>query len=130
MAIMAQATSHAPATARPPRVCTLVPFIITRSDHQQEKVYPLFYNTNTLLRAGESIPPFLQHKPPITSRRKYTPYSRTQTPYYEQEKVYPVLYTMYMYMILSPAVGAFGGHKNSTFYVKSAMSPEGRYSTE
>ena len=28
MAIMAQATSHAPATARPPRVCTLVPFII------------------------------------------------------------------------------------------------------
>ena len=25
---MAQATSHAPATARPPRVCTLVPFII------------------------------------------------------------------------------------------------------
>ena len=32
-----------------------------------------------------------------------------------------------MYMILSPAVGAFGGHKNSTFYVKSAMSPEGRY---
>ena len=28
MAIMAQATSHAPATARSPRVCTLVPFII------------------------------------------------------------------------------------------------------
>ena len=28
MAIMAQATSHAPATARPPRVCTLVPFIL------------------------------------------------------------------------------------------------------
>ena len=27
MAIMAQATSHAPATARLPRVCTLVPFI-------------------------------------------------------------------------------------------------------
>ena len=25
---MAQATSHAPATARPPRVCTLVPFIV------------------------------------------------------------------------------------------------------
>ena len=25
---MAQATSHAPATARPPRVCTLVPFIM------------------------------------------------------------------------------------------------------
>ena len=28
MAIMAQATSHAPATTRPPKVCTLVPFII------------------------------------------------------------------------------------------------------
>ena len=24
-------------------------------------------------------------------------------------------------------VGVFGGHKNSTFYVKSAISPEGRY---
>ena len=24
-------------------------------------------------------------------------------------------------------VCAFGGHKNSTFYVKSALSPEGRY---
>ena len=33
MAIMAQATSHAPATARPPRVCTLVPFIIKALGH-------------------------------------------------------------------------------------------------
>lgn len=29
--------------------------------------------------------------------------------------------------IVSPAVRAFSGHRNSTFYVKAAISPEGRY---
>ena len=53
MAIMAQATSHAPATARLPRVCTSVPFIILAALN----VWGTNTNTNNstiLLHRGDS----------------------------------------------------------------------------
>ena len=36
------------------------------------------------------------------------------------------VWNMYVHVHVYSPVGAFGGHKNSTFYVKTAISPEGR----
>jgi denticleless len=38
-----------------------------------------------------------------------------------------IIYQYSTSMLKCDPVGAFGGHKNSTFYVKTAISPEGRY---
>jgi denticleless len=38
-----------------------------------------------------------------------------------------IIYQYSSSMLKSDPVGAYGGHKNSTFYVKSTVSPEGKY---
>ncbi|CAI8035467.1 Denticleless protein homolog [Geodia barretti] len=38
-----------------------------------------------------------------------------------------IIYQYSTSMLKSDPVGAYGGHKNSTFYVKSTVSPEGKY---